>query len=229
MSAVEGAGVSVVLVAFVSALLVGTGLKKQPGLGVLGSILVVGLVLWARGDGWGALGFAAPASWWPTVGLALGLGLALQLLSIGLVEPLSERWTGVAHDHSVVAGVRGSWRAFGLWMLLVWLVVAPLEEIVFRGFLMTEIARIVGTSPWATLLNVLLASTVFGLAHGYQGRSGMVSTGVVGAVLGWVFVASGFDVWLAILVHGFIDTIGIALIAVGADEAIRRRLRGASA
>lgn len=229
MSAVEGAGVSIGLVAFVSALLVATGLKKQPGLGVLGSILVVGLVLWARGDGWAALGFAAPASWWPTVGLALGLGLALQLFSIALVEPLSERWTGVAHDHSVVAGVRGSWKAFGLWMLLVWLVVAPLEEVVFRGFLMTEIARIVGTSPWATLLNVLLASAVFGLAHGYQGRSGMVSTGVVGAVLGWVFVASGFDLWLAILVHGFIDTIGIALIAVGADEAIRRRLWGASA
>ncbi len=229
MSAVDGVGVSIVLVAFVSALLVGTGLKKQPGLGVLGALVVLGLVSWSRGDGWAALGFAAPASWWATVGLALGLGLALQLLSIGVVEPLAERWTGVVHDHSVVAGVRGSWKAFGLWMLLVWLVVAPLEEIVFRGFLMTEIARIVGTSPWATLLNVLLASAVFGLAHGYQGRSGMVSTGVVGAVLAWVFVASGFDLWLAILVHGFVDTIGIALIAVGADETLRRRMRGGSA
>ena len=43
-----------------------------------------------------------------------------------------------------------------------------------------------------------------------------------------VFVASGFDLWLAILAHGFIDTVGITLIAVGADEAVRRRLRGAS-
>jgi membrane protease YdiL (CAAX protease family) len=94
---------------------------------------------------------------------------------------------------------------------------------------MTEIARIVGTAPWATLLNVVLASVVFGLAHGYQGRSGIVSTGVVGAVLAWVFVGSGFDLWLAILAHGFVDTVGIALVALGADEAIRRRLRGASA
>jgi membrane protease YdiL (CAAX protease family) len=113
-------------------------------------------------------------------------------------------------------------------MLLVWLVVAPLEEVVFRGFLMTEIARIVGTSPWANAVNVLLASAVFGLAHGYQGRGGVVSTAIVGAVLGWVFVASEFDMWLAVLAHGFVDTIGIALIAVGADETIRRRLWGAS-
>lgn len=224
----DGVGVSLVLVAFVSALLVGTGLKKQPGLGVLGAAVVVGLVLWWRGEGWWALGFAAPASWWSTVALALVLGVALQLLSIVVVDPLAEKLTGVAHDHSVVAGVKGSWRAFALWMLLVWLVVAPLEEAIFRGFLMTEIARIVGTGLWGTALNVVLASVVFGLAHGYQGRSGMVSTGLVGAVLGWVFVVNDFDLWLVILTHGFIDTIGIALIAVGADEALRRRLGGRS-
>ena len=224
MSVVEGVGASVALVALVAALLVGTGLKKVPGLGVLASILVIGSVLWARGDGWAALGFAEPGSWWATVAIVAALGFALQALSVLLVEPLAERWTGVAHDHSVVAGVRGDWRAFGLWLLLVWLVVAPIEEIVFRGFLMTEIARIVGTGPWATLVNVVLASAVFGLAHGYQGRSGIVSTAVLGGVLGWVFVASGFDLWLAIFVHGFVDTVGLALVALGFDEGIRRRL-----
>ena len=225
----EGVGASLVLVAFVSALLVWSGLKKQPGLGVLAALVIIGLVLWSRGDGIGALGFAAPASWWDTVVLALLLGVALQGLSIVLVEPLAEKLTGAPHDHSVVAGVKGSWKAFALWMLVVWLVVAPLEEAIFRGFLMTEIARIVGTGPWATVLNVLLASVVFGLAHGYQGRSGVVSTGIVAAFLGWIFVASHFDLWLAILTHGFIDTVGIGLIAVGADEAIRRRLWGTPA
>ena len=224
MSALGGVGVSVALVAFVVVLLVGTGLKRQPGLGVLASLLVIAIALWVRGDGWASLGFAAPASWWATVALAAALGLALQALSVLVVEPLVERWTGVAPDHSVVAGVRGDARVLGLWLLLVWLVVAPLEEIVFRGFLMTEIARIVGTGPWATLANVLVASVVFGLAHAYQGRSAVVSTGVAGGLLGWVFVASGFDLWLAILVHGFVDTVGLALVALGLDENVRRRL-----
>jgi uncharacterized protein len=221
--------VSIGLVAFVSVLLVVTGLKKQPGLGVLAALVVIGAVVWSRGDGWAALGFAAPVSWWSTVALALALGVALQLLSVVLVEPLAERLTGAKHDHSVVAGVKGNPKAFALWMVLVWLVVAPFEEIIFRGFLMTEVARILGTSTWAHVANVVFASAVFGLAHGYQGRSGVVSTGIIAVLLGWVFVASGFDLWLVILTHGFIDTVGIAAIATGADEAVRRRLGGGSA
>ena len=219
-------GVSIGLVVFVSTLLVATGLKKQPGWGILASIVVIGLVLGSRGDGLGALGFSAPASWWQTVALALALSVALQLLSIVLVEPLAERLTGVPHDHSVVAGVKGSWKAFALWMIVVWLVVAPFEEIIFRGFLMTEVARIVGTSPWANALNVLVVSVVFGLAHGYQGKSGVVSTTVVAIALGWIFVASEYDLWLAILTHGFIDTVGIAAVALGADQGLRRRRWG---
>ena len=150
----DGVGVSVALVTLVSVLLVGTGLRKQPGFGVLGALVVVGLVGWWRGDGLGALGFAAPASWPATVGLALALGAALQALSALVVDPLVERLTGVRPDLSVLAGVRGSWRAFALWMALVWLVVAPIEEAIFRGFLMTEIARVVGTSPWAVTMMV---------------------------------------------------------------------------
>ena len=223
----DGTGVSIVLVGFVSALLVASGLKKQPGLGILGTVVVIAVVLWARGVGVGAIGFAAPSAWGSTVALAAALGLVIQLVATALVDPLTEKLTGVPHDHSVVAGVKGSPKAFALWMLLVWLVVAPLEEAIFRGFLMTEIARVVGTAPWATALNVVLSSVVFGLAHGYQGRSGVVTTGIVGAVLGWIFVASDFTVWLAVLTHGFVDTVGIALVAVGADEAVRRRLWGA--
>jgi len=216
--------VSLALVLGVSALLVATGLARRPGLGVLGALLVVALTLWLRGQGPAALGFVTPDAWWRTLLVALGLGLAIQLLSVALVEPWAERWTGEAHDHAIVDGVRGNWRAFGAWMLVVWLFVAPLEEVVFRGFLMTETARLLGAAPWATAANVVLGAAVFGLAHGYQGRSGVLSTGVAGALLGLVFVASDFDLWLAILTHGFIDTVGIALIAAGGDRVIRRRL-----
>ena len=89
---------------------------------------------------------------------------------------------------------------------------------------MTEIARIIGTTPWATVVNVMLASVVFGLSHAYRGRSGVSSTGAVGALLGWIFVASDYNLWLVILTHGFVNTVGIALIAVGGDRASRRRL-----
>ena len=86
---------------------------------------------------------------------------------------------------------------------------------------MGEILKLAG-SGWGSLtLNILVTSTVFGLSHGYQGRSGIISTGIVGMVLALIFVLSDFNLWLVILTHGLIDTIGIALIAVEADKSIK--------
>jgi uncharacterized protein len=220
----DDAWLSVVLAIGVSVLLVTSGLRKQPGLGILGALIVIATVVALRGGGLASLGLElAGVAWGRTILSALLLGTLIQVLFVTVVEPLAERLTGVPHDHSVVDGVRGSWRAFGLWMLVVWLIVAPLEETIFRGFLMTEIARILGTGPWAAGLNVVATALVFGLAHGYQGRSGILSTGFAGALLGVVFVASGYDLWLAIFTHGFIDTVGIGLVALGADRAVRGR------
>jgi membrane protease YdiL (CAAX protease family) len=132
--------------------------------------------------------------------------------------------TNTTHDHSLVAGVKGNWKAFIQWILIVWLFVALLEEGLFRGFLMTEISKIIGNSSGALLLNILFTSIVFGLSHGYQGRGGALSTGIVGVVLGSIFVLSEFNLWLAIFTHGFIDTVGIGLIAVDGDKYIRRMI-----
>jgi len=54
------------------------------------------------------------------------------------------------------------------------------EEFLYRGFLMAVLARL-GVVAW---LAVLASSILFGLAHLYQGRGGLVSTMFVGIVLG---------------------------------------------
>ncbi len=154
------------------------------------------------------------------------LGLGVQVLSVAVIEPFSERLTKNAHDHSLVEGVRGSWRSLLQWLIAVWLLVAVLEEGIYRGFLMTEFARLAGQGSEAIFVNLVLTSIVFGLSHGYQGRSGIVSTGIIGFILGTIFVLSSFNIWLAIATHGFIDTIGLGLIAIGADQAIQHKLWG---
>jgi uncharacterized protein len=218
--------VSVVLVLVVSVLLVATGLQKQPGIGILGVLLIIGLALWLRGEGLAILGFAPPESWSQTVLLGLLLGIGIQLLGVLVIEPLSEKITGTGHDHSIVEHVRGNWRVFLQWLVLVWVFVPVLEEGIYRGFLMTETARIVGTGSLASFVNVLFSSFVFGLSHGYQGRAGIVSTSLVGLFLGVIFILTGFNLWLAIFTHGFIDTVGIALIAVDGDKYLQRKLWG---
>lgn len=53
------------------------------------------------------------------------------------------------------------------------------EEFIYRGFLLAALLRI-SMPVWA---GVLLTSSLFGLAHAYQGRAGIVSTGLFGVVL----------------------------------------------
>lgn len=54
------------------------------------------------------------------------------------------------------------------------------EEFLYRGFAMAALAH-AGLGAW---LVVLVSSILFGLAHSYQGRGGIVMTFVVGLVLG---------------------------------------------
>ena len=54
------------------------------------------------------------------------------------------------------------------------------EEFLYRGFAMAALVR-AGLTAW---LVVLVSSILFGLAHSYQGRGGIVMTFVVGLVLG---------------------------------------------
>ncbi len=54
------------------------------------------------------------------------------------------------------------------------------EEFLYRGFAMAVLLH-VGLPAWAT---VLLSSVLFGLAHSYQGRGGILMTLVIGLVLG---------------------------------------------
>ncbi len=54
------------------------------------------------------------------------------------------------------------------------------EEFLYRGFAMAVLVR-VGLPVWAI---VLISSIFFGLAHLYQGRSGLVSTLLIGIVFG---------------------------------------------
>jgi membrane protease YdiL (CAAX protease family) len=54
------------------------------------------------------------------------------------------------------------------------------EEFVYRGFVMAALAR-VGLATWLVLI---VSSALFGLAHAYQGRSGIVGTTLMGILFG---------------------------------------------
>jgi membrane protease YdiL (CAAX protease family) len=80
------------------------------------------------------------------------------------------------------------------------------EEFLYRGFAMAVFTR-VGFPTW---LVVLVSSVLFGLAHSYQGRGGMITTLLVGLVLGASRIV--FDSLVpAIIWHSAVDVVaGVA-------------------
>lgn len=210
--------ITVALISLAAIFLIVSGIRRKPSLGIILSVILI-VIAARRGEtSLAQMGLVQPDNWLNTVLLGVLLGSGLSLLSIILIEPLIEHITRQPHDVSVVAGVRGNWKSLLSWLVLVWGVAAFGEEVLYRGFLMSQIFKLLGSSLLALLLNVLITSIVFGLSHSYQGRSGPWSTGIIGACLGVIYVLSGFNLWLPILVHGVIDTVELIVISLGADK-----------
>src|SRR3989442_3812113 len=76
------------------------------------------------------------------------------------------------------------------------------EEFLYRGFAMAALLH-VGLQAWAV---VLLSSVLFGLAHSYQGRGGIVMTLMIGTIFGTSPVAYGSLVPASFL-HSTLDVV----------------------
>jgi uncharacterized protein len=76
------------------------------------------------------------------------------------------------------------------------------EEWLYRGFFLAVVAALTGGLPTGVL--VLVAAVAFGLAHAYQGRVGIVTTGVLGGVMAAVYLDTG-SLLLPVVLHALID------------------------
>lgn len=216
--------VPLILLTVVSLVLIITGVLRRPGIGIIIALLIVGYSVFYRQHSFAQLGFKPQASWAITISLALPFGTAIALLATSLIDPAAELLTGEPHDISIVDGIRGDLGALIRWLIMAWLFVAVLEELVFRGYLMTGLATILPGGLWGQAANLIITSIIFGLAHAYQGPSGALSATLIGSLIGIVFLGSGFNLWLVILIHGIIDTIQLTLLYAGRYDMIKRAI-----
>ena len=213
--------VTIALIGLTATILVLSGIKKKASLGIMVAVVLIIVAARLKQTSFAQMGLFPPENWLTTVLLGLAIGSGLSLLSIVVIQPLAERITKQPHDVQMVEGVRGNWRALLSWLVLVWTIVAFGEELLFHGFLLSQVIKLLGTTILALVVNVLFNSIVFGLAHAYQGRSGAWSTGIVGACLSALYILSGYNLWLPIVAHGAIDTFELVLMSLGADKRLR--------
>ncbi|WP_435185316.1 CPBP family intramembrane glutamic endopeptidase [Halobellus sp. EA9] len=137
-------------------------------------------------------GLRTDRAWWLDLGFGLALGALLMTL-VFLFE-LSVGWVAV-RDRFVVARAGFAFWPWFAWGLLTFVAVGVYEELLFRGYLLTNLAegfrwfdRIgpVGGVGLATVATSLL----FGVAHAANPNAGVAS--VLGIVLGAVMLAAGY-------------------------------------
>lgn len=186
-----------------------------PPLGIPVAVLFIWFLLRVSRTGWQDIGFKRPKSWLKTIGIGIGVVLLLQALGIIVLFPMMQYFGIQLPDYSRFEEIRGNLPMLFVWLGVSWTTAGFGEEIIWRGFVMTRLAKILGGGKTAWVSSLILISIVFGLLHIYQGWFGVIMTGTVGLILGILYIATGRNLWSSIIAHGMTDTTSFLIIYSG--------------
>ena len=125
-------------------------------------------------------------------------------------------------DLSNFTAVHGNLKSTLVYVLLIWVLAAFGEELVYRGYLMNRLAGLFrGTrAAWIASLFVIRA-VVFGCSHTGQGVTGILENVWDGLLLGAVYLACGCNLTAVIVAHGVTDTVDLLLMYWGRYPGMR--------
>ncbi len=186
----------------------------------LGGIVLCLVVVWGTqrllGLGWSEIGLKRPASWPRAVGAGVLVSVVAYVVTyatlILVIAPLTGSETP---DVSRFDSTRGNLGVMIGTVLTVWITSAFPEEVIWRGFLMTRIAKLAGAARWAWGLALVLTSVHFGLIHLYQGVTGVATTGLIGLLYGVAFLLFRRNLWVPIFAHATTHVMSFTVMYLG--------------
>jgi len=185
-------------------------LSKTPFLFLFGWIS-----LRVRKIGWRNVGFKIYRNWKTSIALGIAAGVLLEALELFVTQPLLVKWLGKQPDLETFRALHGSVR----WTLIAlagsWTLAAFGEEMVYRGYLMNRVADLLNRTRTAWIVSLFAVHVGFGLAHAYQGITGVIDEGLMGLLLGIIYLRTGRNLAVPIIAHGVSDSIDFLLIFFG--------------
>ncbi|RPI82120.1 MAG: CPBP family intramembrane metalloprotease [Chloroflexi bacterium] len=179
-------------------------------------LLLLGWIsLWLRQKSWREIGLSRPRRWFTIIVLAVVIGSFYQMFSIFILVPAMERFSGEIIDLSQFESFRDNIPQYLTGLIMSWTLAAFGEELVFRGYILNRSADLFNRSQAGWITALLFTASVFGLAHIGQGIPGMMDNFIFAVLLGILYFAANRNLWLPILVHGIVDTIGFTLLYLG--------------
>lgn len=164
-------------------------------------LIAVGAALWAANDrSWTSFGFSVPDGWrlWTSIALLLLL-VAYLASAVATLARCSETRASLRQQIGTVTAVMPHTRTDMVWFGGMSLTAGFCEEFLYRGYFVWVF------SPWLGWWGAAaLSLACFALGHLYQGWSGVLRTGIVGALFTLVVAISG-SLWPAIALHSLND------------------------
>ena len=114
-----------------------------------------------------------------------------------------------------VFGEAGDTRTFLAWLLEALTLSAFGEEMVFRGYLIRRVSELMRGTSVGRAAAVTVSSSLFGLAHRYQGWAGVIATAIIGAALGTLYLCDRENLWTVIVCHGIVDAVMLSALYFG--------------
>src|SRR5262245_40390198 len=171
---------------------------------------------WLRGPRLRAVFLGSSWSVARTLFVGVLVGVAYQFVSTYALEPAIARLTsGELPDVSQFRALIGNRAQLAFWIGLSWSLAAFVEELAYRGWILTRFAELGRYTRASWIGGVLASSALFGIVHAYQGLSGMLTTWLSGLVFGAVYLATGRNLWAAMVAHGSLDTTGFVMMYFG--------------
>jgi CAAX protease family protein len=202
------------------------------GFGPLGSIAIVVIVagqllapleavlvlIWAKRSRtpWHEIGYVRPRSWVGGLAIGVTLGIAFKFLMKAVVMPLLGA-EPVNQTYHYLVGNEAALMA----VIPMMVVTAGFgEETFFRGYLFERIGKLIGRSPGAKALTVLLTSVAFASLHYFdQGLAGAQQATITGLVFGTIFALTG-RIWTLMCAHAAFDLTAVAIVYRGLESSV---------
>ena len=199
-----------------------TGAAPEMWLGqfipLLTTLPILTLILHRRGENWASLGFVRPDDWkrfvrQVTLGL-LVLTVLAYLTRRLIIAPLHLSPVGVVSFSGLQGNVPGLVAALAFVLTGVGLI----EELQFRGFVMSRVASALGSGPMAWRASALVVGVVFGLAHNALGPANVVYAIMGGIVLGGIYLWSDRNLWVVVIVHSLFDVMRLVQFFIAGND-----------
>ena len=107
---------------------------------------------------------------------------------------------------SFLGYIRGNTSGFLFWVAIGWIVGGFMEEVLFRGFLLTRVSQLFADPALGLAVGIVGQALLFGALHLYAGAFAFVFATTLALSSGIFYLLLGRNLWPLIIMHGVWNT-----------------------